>query len=551
MKSLEEQIKFIDTKLLPLFGIKNVIDYDTKLNLSELQNLGKQNDQTAIKIIINFNNILDEFKKVFPVKNFSFHKTDNKILSINQALSILVKTLEMTSIPFTIEKSKNITTMRLIAKNIVLDNYIINMHKMSDFRTKSKNVIANNKMTLDDELDQFFDLKNNLTSKKTVRLTGSDLLAEIKKIESETILIPMASVPSKNNEKFINMYWYAPDKVINEIKITLRSVEYNGIPIFSTDYMKNISSEMYVKIGNQSNTFDLGKFENDKNILPGVFLFTNNVSKYSQVNLVINYPKQYETLLNIQLTCSYVTFSQKIEQDFTENLAIEQNFILGNEKYRYAVMSGMYSFTKTCDKTFNDPRIATNTISAFSDLLEKYTGETITKNNLKGFYIKTINLVNKNTIFGDTLRFLVLPDPYFDFVCESHQLFDESTIDKVIYVKNNKAYCDVHIHRNCDLLGNPQILFSTNVNISIILVAGDKNYNLSYAKENNIYTIDCIINILFDNKNPIIIRLVHKNPDYTVYDNMKFVAETYLVQTEQRETLRKLNMSPLIDFSEL
>ena len=154
MKHLEEQIKFIDKKLLPLYGFKNIIDYTFVLCISDLDNL---------ELDLNkLNDLIDEFRKVFHSKNFSLHKTQYKILTKSQAICLLKTCLEITSIPFDICLKKNKKYLRLICKNNILEDYI-NTIKMAENRTFNNNLEiraepANPKMTV-----QPFNNKSEIT----------------------------------------------------------------------------------------------------------------------------------------------------------------------------------------------------------------------------------------------------------------------------------------------------------------------------------------------------------------------------------------------------
>ena len=124
MKSIEEQIKFIDTILLPFFGIKSIIDYESTFEITSEIDLDA------------FNKIIPDFRKIFPAKEFSLHKTKYIIETSNQALCILKKCMELIQLPYTIDtitKNKiSYKQVRLIQTNKNLYNYIEN--KMSEIR---------------------------------------------------------------------------------------------------------------------------------------------------------------------------------------------------------------------------------------------------------------------------------------------------------------------------------------------------------------------------------------------------------------------------------
>jgi len=137
MKSLEEQIKFIDKKLLELYGIKGVTDYATSICISDCENLPIN--------LIKLNELMTEFREIFHAKNFNLHKTQYKINTKSQAVCLLKTCLEVTSIPFDISLSKNKKYLRLFFKNNILEKYI-NTLKMSEKRSLTKKMNLNKKL---------------------------------------------------------------------------------------------------------------------------------------------------------------------------------------------------------------------------------------------------------------------------------------------------------------------------------------------------------------------------------------------------------------------
>ena len=128
MKDKIKQIKFIDKVLLPIFGIKSVTDYETIISYKQIKN-----DQN---IIVKLNKAMNIFKKIFPVRDFNLHKYDNKIKTSLQAFSILKKCLQMCNVMYELVTIKRVVHLRLIEKNILLENYIKNMQN-SDIRNSN------------------------------------------------------------------------------------------------------------------------------------------------------------------------------------------------------------------------------------------------------------------------------------------------------------------------------------------------------------------------------------------------------------------------------
>lgn len=132
MKDLEEQIRFIDQTLLPLFGVGSVTDYGTVLFVGDLDRIPD--------LVTKLNAVLGDFRATFPVKDFSLHKTGYEIKTTTQAFNLLRKCLEITSIQCETGVKRKRRYLRLIPQNDILSKYIIaKSHKMSEIRTFPKN----------------------------------------------------------------------------------------------------------------------------------------------------------------------------------------------------------------------------------------------------------------------------------------------------------------------------------------------------------------------------------------------------------------------------
>lgn len=123
MKSLEQQIYFLDHILMPLYGIKSITDYTTIITVQLLEAIPNFLDHVNEKL----QNITD----VFPVKKFNLHKTNHMIETHSQSFNILVQCLEIAEIPHTVwtemHQHKTIRYLRLSKKNLILENYIEQM----------------------------------------------------------------------------------------------------------------------------------------------------------------------------------------------------------------------------------------------------------------------------------------------------------------------------------------------------------------------------------------------------------------------------------------
>jgi len=172
MKDLLKQIKFVHFTFLPIYGIRGVDDYETKVSLAIIKN-----DTGIVK---KLNDTLPEIKQLFLVKDFNLHKTNNKIGSPTQAYAILKKILNMCNIMFEIVNEDKINFVRLISRNLVLYNFI---HEMSDIRkmSDSKN---EDKQTVDNIFASNYDFINEKSiSKNQINLEDleNNILKEVKK----------------------------------------------------------------------------------------------------------------------------------------------------------------------------------------------------------------------------------------------------------------------------------------------------------------------------------------------------------------------------------
>lgn len=200
MKDLIKQIQFVDTILLPIFGMKSVTDFETKLNLQR----NKETENTINKL----NNNLDKLKEVFKVKEFNLHKSGNKVTTWGQAIGILRKCLNLVGINYELVKEKGNNYVRLIKNNIILENYI--KHKeMSEIREFELN---EEKVTEDanvKNVNRFKPLSQEealeLSSpKKNGTITEEELKNSIKRIEVEECYVPLYNViDSINSENIV------------------------------------------------------------------------------------------------------------------------------------------------------------------------------------------------------------------------------------------------------------------------------------------------------------------------------------------------------------
>ncbi len=354
MKHLKDQIKFIDIKLLPLYGFKNIVDYTHILCISDLDNLKLD--------LVKLNELIDEFRKVFNSKNFSLHKTQYKILTKSQGICLLKTCLEITSIPFDINMKKNKKYMRLICKNNILENYIntLKMAENSSFKQKDnfeQKVNSEQKDNFEQIVEHVFAFNTNgykdYTAPKII--TKEQLNDGIKKINNlEFFLIPKKLIKNKNNyynDPFIeiNMKNYVlNNKILKSFCVKFVSKKINNEQILSENYIEHLVKNIIFKINiGGSIPYNWGgKFMNDTNCIIDNLILPIKYLQFNQVMLYLTNIKEIMYLfenLEIKISCEYVDLYAEIDNIIQES-SIEQLFCMETNKFNILrIMRGMAS----------------------------------------------------------------------------------------------------------------------------------------------------------------------------------------------------------------
>ena len=297
MKSLYKQVEFLDKKLLPIYGIKNIVDYNTVLYLDNL------NDEAIKKI----NDLIMEFKQIFPVKNFNLHKTNYKIDSASHSFLFLKKILETTFVHFEYGTFKNKKYLRLIPKNNILEKYIENMNKTSEIRTFNAKTPILNQTKLNDYSYKF---------------TNKDLLDNIKKQHKcEFILFPKNVIIDDNYLINIDSFGFKNEIVKNVNFCFVSNYDSNGVEILSKDYIANInkiSRKVKIMVRGDHIEFD----SNDGKIISDVFF--NPLGKQEIKLYVQNHEKNNLDNILIKIDVTYVDFYTEFQNKLTDNCYIEQ-----------------------------------------------------------------------------------------------------------------------------------------------------------------------------------------------------------------------------------
>jgi hypothetical protein len=371
MKHLKDQIKFIDTKLLPIYGFKNITDYNYVLSITDTEDL---------KINLSkLNELIEEFRKTFHSKNFSLHKTKYKIETKSQAICLLKTCLETTSIPFDICLKKNKKFLRLISKNNILDDYI-NHLKMAEngtfetnFLNKSEPNTSTNTMHefiseskqkseqgIEQEFEQVNPIKNeDLNNKyypltglknieKTIIITKEKLNEGIKKINTfEFVVSPKKSIITVNlNELVIKINLkngVLENKILKSCCVKFISKKINSQPIISENIIDILTKNIFGKLIVGGYVILSDKFTNGSNfivdnvILPIKFLIYHTVEFH-----LVNIQEILHLLENFEICISgeYVNLYTELENSL-ETALIEQTMCVDNKYNTFRIMCGM------------------------------------------------------------------------------------------------------------------------------------------------------------------------------------------------------------------
>lgn len=444
MKSIEDQIKFIDKVLLPFFGIKSVIDYESTFEItSEID-------------LVAFNLIISDFREIFPAKDFSLHKTKYKIETSNQALCLLKKCMELIQLPYTIDtitKNKiSFKQVRLIQTNSNLYKYI--QVKMSEIRSRelsSDNQIGLINSYRPNGVDTIgTSLKNpnyavspehDLKPPKDVQITlqHDDLL---KAVENEFIhttnLTSMRTIDKDGictiNLKTCDFY----DKYMNSIKCSFESQKMNGENIMSKYFINTIvqGAEYAIYIGGCE--LVTGTFYNNKELLPEggdsskqMFL-CNKILSHHEVFLKIKFDKENRgglKFVNIVLTTQFVNFDKDTDIALRNVSGLFTNPFAKNENKKISNVIGIEQLIKNEKQLWNKARLMCGMHgNAYCEFLEKDHLDKLLKCDPFKEENKPKKKITKGNLIGYQNSYLELPvDNYhfcFTSVLKKYSQFD-------------------------------------------------------------------------------------------------------------------------------
>lgn len=336
MKHLADQIKFIDTKLLPIFGFKNIIDYSHVINITDTDNLKLDLDK--------LNKLIDEFRKVFHSKNFSLHKTKYKILTKSQAICLLKTCLEITSVPFDISLKKNKKYLRLILKNNVLDNYI-NTIKMAENGTFE---VKNNSNNLENIEENNYCKENTIET--SIFVSKEMLNQNIKKTHNfECYLNPKRLIMC--NERLDNIFdktiqidlsSLCSRKILKSLNIKFISKKFKNQQIIQDEFIEHLVKNVKFALVIGGTIIWCGNINEINYIYDNILIPLCNLQYHNVVLEILNFSSiiHYIENLEIKLSGEYVDLYTELENRLSRSF-IEQEICI-NDKYNlFRIMSGM------------------------------------------------------------------------------------------------------------------------------------------------------------------------------------------------------------------
>lgn len=466
MKSKTNQIIFLDTKLLPIYGFNSIYDYKTKISENDLSK--------DSHLLTKLNLIINDFKKYFPIKNFSLHKTNNKITSVKHAISFLKRCLIITIVPFEFATIKGIKWLRLIPQNNILTNYI-NNKKMSEIRyLKTENESLN-----DSCLSDYGKMVGPISIKY------DEILNSVKKTINKTIYVPFINHYNKGklelSSRDLSFYY----ENLSSIKITLTS------KLVSDDVIKKyLEGKQYSIVISRTQILYKGAYKFDANLIPYDIILFGPLSKYSEISIEFDNFELFDIVKDLVLI--KIDYDVKHFNPSVKNIIEKNNVIINiplpdlnqSNKLNYLMYANgclklMYqnyqninydkqiNFSEygnefeiiTTSKQFKCFNINNNNIEYITPLILQYD------------LVKVENIVNNK----DIIEYFLQIENYIDVYCR---------------LVNNNAY-----HRkipNCDALSDVSVKFNSSINfdnIHFFITNGKKTEHLNHIFEDNNFKI--------------------------------------------------------------
>lgn len=472
MKDLEEQIKFLDEKLLPIFGIRNIIDYSTTIHL----------DKLSITLLDSLNDIIDEFRKIYPVKDFNLHKSEYRIKSIEQAFSLLKKCLQISLIQFEKGFSKKSKYLRLIPKNNILDKYINKMEKMSSERN--------------------FCEKTNLEFIENVEnmkiITNKEFFENIKKEHTVTFIIQPKHFFRKQDCSIVidlknfNMNF----QFIKSYIINVESRKKSDIDIVCKSYIDKMLSKCTYEILLGGSCIYDNTYPKNGEIVPENFMFLNGfLDSHESLLSLRNFDENVLDLLHFKIAITYVDFYTPFvlkANKSTFKLAIKKSNDLVNEVHirngigclhfasymhpdKFKTIGDVTNLKQSqfsINKKVDQPTTGKLTIEEYFKQYD-IQGSEIKIGKLNGFFVSNSN---SNSEDNDVIPYEISNgiykcfralycSPLYDFTMSVSQILPIS-MNKYYAVQNQNNYLHtlhIPIPRKGDLTRNLSVIFDRKI----------------------------------------------------------------------------------------
>lgn len=300
MKSLLQQIEFVDKIMLPIYGINGVNDFETQLNIKKFDKIPK--------LLNKLNDIMNNFKTIFPTKRFNLYKTNYHIDTYNNAFNFLKKCLEITAVQFSITKQNGDKILRLETPNILLYNYRmkkdINMQK----NTNESKIVDPEKY-----------------------VSGKKIIERIKRTIKYYFTVDFEKLHKDGSKIIVDLRHYGlENKAIKSIKLNFVT-KYNGNkPILTNEYIDTLldKTEYCIEVGGV--IIYSSSFKNGYNIIPDGMLLLNDLLYYHETKLRIQNIDKLENVakyIECMFTVDHVEFNKKINKivdiEFNKKRGIE------------------------------------------------------------------------------------------------------------------------------------------------------------------------------------------------------------------------------------
>jgi len=146
-----QRLEFLDKIFLPIFGFKNIEDYDTIIDIKTLDKIPNLHN--------NISDIYHYFFKLYTVKPFNRTKTDPTFKSNAHVLLFLKKTLELSHVPFDDGLEERSNHVHLIQRNFIYTNLISKMSYIGHDAKISESIdLGKMKENITKTIEQQFDL---------------------------------------------------------------------------------------------------------------------------------------------------------------------------------------------------------------------------------------------------------------------------------------------------------------------------------------------------------------------------------------------------------